>query len=815
MNHTLSISPDFHVWKPKMEQQLIKERIVEWLNTLVGLAQWDKRLPSYLARLFRTPDQYAAALASIRQGINHPAQADPKAPEGLTADEWQKLYSGVTRAVSVRQRFASGQDPLEGATYEQISVLADLSDLTADPQTMAYSTNEAFLDVLGTLRQSPTLNPEQKIREGLETFLFLYETDQAITDMLNELAGSGDWHVVLASLKDNRDYTERGGTSAAAALRRWNAKLWAQTPHLNIPTVATTDLRPALVMISRAPKHLVRMAWEGRHLFADAQMAIVSADPAKSAIEERKQKAAAALPLFRNNYAKELAAIEAELRLLEIVALNHIQVRKFAKLDAFVYTWPKVAMLAMANYPNLEYVEDSLVNRRQRPSDTELDAKEVRELFDLCAKDAGLTRFLRLRPYFSEIDENELRRYKPLAPVVLTETAAAASTAAAATSSSTTKPAPKAVSYQPTYTCYLKIEPTVGSATSGEVYEVTLSLPDGSLLKSEAKFWTASLLAQILKIVGVSSEDALQPILKDLFSSPGGAAEGLLARAGTHLLNTLLGNGQMRKQFDELLNTETSIRIVVQTGDREELTYLPCEWLPRPNLPELLVRDSRYSIVRCRSVAEIITPPPLSLPLRLMTIFQGERGDSIESSESVHALQADLPKEQVQLYNILSATVQTVEQTLKSFAPQVVHFVGKIDFFLTKSGMNAPGIRFADLPMIAPDFAKMLTANQVQLLVIGHNGFGYLSDNPIAAMAARLVDDGLPAVVAPVRGVDDVSAITFTTELYRAFLQGNTLEAAICIARRKLASKGGDWSAFALFGNPNALNYFQLFSVST
>ena len=83
-------------------------------------------------------------------------------------------------------------------------------------------------------------------------------------------------------------------------------------------------------------------------------------------------------------------------------------------------------------------------------------------------------------------------------------------------------------------------------------------------------------------------------------------------------------------------------------------------------------------------------------------------------------------------------------------------------------------------------------------------------ENLGARTAIQLVKQGVPAVIAPMRAIDDASATTFTTEFYRAFLQGNTLESALHIARRKLASKGGDWSVFALFANPAYLDHFQL-----
>ena len=83
-------------------------------------------------------------------------------------------------------------------------------------------------------------------------------------------------------------------------------------------------------------------------------------------------------------------------------------------------------------------------------------------------------------------------------------------------------------------------------------------------------------------------------------------------------------------------------------------------------------------------------------------------------------------------------------------------------------------------------------------------------DNTGVLVPLRILKKGFRAVIAPTRAIDDASATTFTTEFYRLFLQGNTLEAALHLARRKLASKGGDWSVFAIFADPAALDYFQL-----
>jgi hypothetical protein len=107
------------------------------------------------------------------------------------------------------------------------------------------------------------------------------------------------------------------------------------------------------------------------------------------------------------------------------------------------------------------------------------------------------------------------------------------------------------------------------------------------------------------------------------------------------------------------------------------------------------------------------------------------------------------------------------------------------------------------------EFATMLGDSDVELLVVGRNGVSRIYENACATATFSIAEKGL-SVLAPMRAIDDTSATTFTTEFYRAFSQGNKIESALHLARRNLASKGGDWTAFALFTDPDRLQYLEL-----
>src|SRR5207253_11150514 len=100
------------------------------------------------------------------------------------------------------------QDPFAGASADQLELLAEVSDVAPAPRALVHSRNGTFLAILEAVRQSTDLNTKEQIFDGLHKFLMLRDASSEMADMLAELADSNDWYVVLASLRDGRDYTQ-------------------------------------------------------------------------------------------------------------------------------------------------------------------------------------------------------------------------------------------------------------------------------------------------------------------------------------------------------------------------------------------------------------------------------------------------------------------------------------------------------------------------------------------------------------------------------------------------------------------------------
>ena len=784
-----------------MEGKSKESTLIAWLNTLIVMAQRHKHLPLYFGRLFQKPDQYRKALDLIRKT---PAKGPlPEAAgNALSKDEWQRLYQHTTSAAPLRKLFADHNDPFHGASAQEISSLAELSDITTDPQTLFYSRNGTFHLVLEAVRQRTELDAKKLIIDCLYKFYTLLDTNKDTAESLYKLAGSDDWHVVLASLYDARDYTSDESEKTTATLTKWNEEL-------------TADLRSILLKpmkLYRAPRKLVKLAWQKQKqgLFTEA-LAKIPENTRLTGSELRQQVSNVAYQLLVEQAKKQLEEIEAELQLLALVARHYIGVRKFAKLDGLVYSWPRIAGLAMANYANLEYVEDHLIVKKTRPPEPELEARDARELYEQCWNDRTVIQFLRLRPYFSEINEDELRRYRPLTPVKISDSAQPSAAPPIVPSPGATQ---AAVSVAPaSKVCELVIEnigpPGEGGLTSRD-FHISLRVSNKEVATATVSFSVGNLLQDMLITIGASSDESLQPILQSLFS--GTNAEQVLIRAGSQLYEAII-SPELQEPFEKAFEGEGPLRLVV-ASESEEIQYLPWEWLPRANYTELLLSNPRLSLVRSVPVRPDTSKASLSPPIRIFGVFPNSPIGSREVSET-SAKAVEVVARAGGSYKAVMgsrATRSKVQNELQSFHPQVVHLEAYVQFNHKKSD----ALFFLFSSATGPDppeslgigaFEGVLQASHVLLVVVGRNDSNRVYGNPGPIVGRRLA--GIPAVLVPVHAVDEGTAVTFVTEFYRSFLAGNSLEQALYTARRKVASRGGDWTAFALFANPSALDFLQ------
>jgi hypothetical protein len=801
-----------------MDQQtpIEPKQTIEWLNKLIMLAQWNRKLPFHTVRLVNEPADYQAFLTRVKTSATGKTQLTDSSTETTPlAVARRKLLEAVAAVPALRELFGSDQDPFHHAPPDHLELLAEVSDVTAESQKMVYSRNGTLEAVIAGMRTSGVLDPNQLIVDALNKFLTLLETEPAApnekstAELLYDLAMSPNWYIVMASLRASRDYTGDEEASVVDALTLWREKIAKQTLQQLI-------LNPG--HLSRAPKKLIRLAWENRELFAEARARIPENAREKNPDDERKQVANSAFLLFEERLKSRVDEIRSDLNVLATVASHFVNVRKFAKFDGFVYTWPEIARLGRANYAALKHVEELFLNRMPRPSDADLDAHEARELYLLIDRDDRLKRFMRIRPHFREISESELMQYRPLAPVVVTTSRPGPSMAVPESVNFVGPQHPQSPAPPPSPTKVLQVqtlslEKAQGAPPSdgGVAYDVNFSMLGNNVVT----FRVENVLGRILAAMGVSSDNALQEVLKELFAIDSSVAEERISRGSVELAMTVLPVS-LYKSLSEVLATPPSLRLVVSSSERE-IHYLPWEWWPT-SIPSLALRSPDQSVVRSFKWPTHDLPTLLLAPLRLMSVTpDGPKGSRFTSDITLKALEEVTSVHGVQYRPLVQkeATWANLQRELQSFRPHMVHFEGNwVVSSRQATADDEPQYERTD--MFLPDhfpstteFSALLKENGVQLLVTGRNGLSRIYENASATAAFELAKQGL-SVIAPMRAIDDASATTFTTEFYRAFLQGNKLESALHLARRNLASKGGDWTVFALFTDPDRLQYLEL-----
>jgi hypothetical protein len=821
----------------------LEEHKVQLLNRMIKLYHRNSQTLRTLARLAGRPDAYSTALQALERQLDQ-AGPDPAVPPSawpLTREEWHILYGSIAGSEPLRALFGSASSPLSGAPPEQVAVFAQLADIGPDPKTMFNTQDTVFMRVLDGITRNSLTDADQLMTEDLAKFIGLYEEHRDLAARLSATAASPHlWHTVLPALEaEAANAPEPAALSddAAKAVQEWRVSLTPDLP-------AEFQGAPRASTMSR---RLVRLAWDNRREFGQVARQSNPEPPAPSVEEERRKSlAVATLEHFRQQDRLRgiVDGVAADLNLRIEVARHLLGIRTFVKWDAFVYRWPEVAHLAMAHYSSLVAVENYFVEGVGGPPS--FPEEEAARLFDRYSKDEQFVRFLRLRPYFSEMDEDELIQYRPAAPILIEGPDTLGSTPPPLPSS---RPIVEAVS-RTTSVEYLNLiirfnqilprareaATTVMSTTrsmsppildiwrardaattvtspapDSSTYRIAIVTPKMERGEIERQLAPQALLKEVRDLLGISSS---RSDLADFFEAGRDVKDRLLL-AGMELSRAVFG-GPVLDLLVGALQEGQRVRIVLAT-DTLEVMDLPWEWLTLPGRPEFLFQSSPYSLVRSFPAPTLAPMSPLVLPLRVLGIFMDPLvGQSHDVRRGVDNLGRTLRgPNPVELHVLVGeeATVETVTSQIIGLRPHIVHLEvpglvpdypqGELGLVLS---LGQRGVGHVD----KSDLSTLLSTAHVPLVIFGSNINVDRPVNTLARLAGELVRAGLPAAVVPMRRVRAADAQAFTRELYRSLLYGRPLETAITESRRTLSSRNMDWSAFALFANITALDALRI-----
>lgn len=149
------------------------KRMIEWLNKLIMLAQWERKLPFHTVQLLTDPAEYQAFLTRVRASATDKTQLTDSSTENTpVVVARKKLLEAVAAVPALRELFGSDENPFKDAPPDHLELLAEVSDVTAESQKMVFSRN-GMLEAVMAGMQSGELDPNPLIVEDLKKFLAL------------------------------------------------------------------------------------------------------------------------------------------------------------------------------------------------------------------------------------------------------------------------------------------------------------------------------------------------------------------------------------------------------------------------------------------------------------------------------------------------------------------------------------------------------------------------------------------------------------------------------------------------------------------
>jgi hypothetical protein len=284
-----------------------------------------------------------------------------------------------------------------------------------------------------------------------------------------------------------------------------------------------------------------------------------------------------------------------------------------------------------------------------------------------------------------------------------------------------------------------------------------------------------------------------------------------LEEFGTRLFDAVFAEGVGKLFFRSLDAAKASkLRIRLQFDEVPEIAELPWEYLYSRDLDRFLALSTQTPLVRYVALAQPERPLAVTLPLRILAILSNPsdlmrldvEGEWARLNQGVRPL---VEQKLVVLETLEGATLAALRQHLRREQVNILHFIGHGNF---DPQQDEGSLLFEDEAgqhdkVSATELATLLHDHEPLRLVFLNACHGATSDsqNFFAGVAQKLVQQGVPTVLAMQFAVSDRTAIALAHEFYQSITAGLPLESAVSEARKAIFSEGDrfEWGTPVLF----------------
>jgi hypothetical protein len=268
----------------------------------------------------------------------------------------------------------------------------------------------------------------------------------------------------------------------------------------------------------------------------------------------------------------------------------------------------------------------------------------------------------------------------------------------------------------------------------------------------------------------------------------------------------------LKSSLDEASCREekTGLRLKLRLQEVPELADLPWEFLLDTSLDRFFAQSNQTPIVRYIEMPERIKPITVNLPLHLLVMISSP-SDYLrldvgrEMSRLEETLEPLTKAGNVRVKWLENPTLTNLLRCLREGEYHVFHFIGHGGFDKKREegvlvledeqgrGWLADARRIGTILHDHPSL-RLAVLNSCE-------GARNSLTDPFAGVAAGLIRQGVPAVVAMQFEITDEAAITFAGEFYAALAQGFPVDAAVAEARKAIYSLPNDieWGTPVLY----------------
>ena len=298
----------------------------------------------------------------------------------------------------------------------------------------------------------------------------------------------------------------------------------------------------------------------------------------------------------------------------------------------------------------------------------------------------------------------------------------------------------------------------------------------------------------------VSASD-LASVRFDRTSVAGGQADAAALQVLGADLFTFLFQTRDHRRLEVLLNKSLGATVAPEAGLRirilcdeanADVAAMPWEFLYHPVDRRFLATSVQTPLVRFLEIGQPIRPMETKLPLRILVVVPVAA--DLATNKEVELIEAALAPmgDRVSLTILQDiVTPDAVAAAMVATPFDVLHFMGHGDFDgkVASLRFNDPGGGRLD---VGHDELGRLLRNQLSLKLVVLNscqGGAQSGTTAFLGMAPRLIEVGVPAVVAMQFQVTDAESLVFAQAFYRALFSGSgqgSVDAAMGQARSEL-----------------------------